>query len=362
MGCICSSAEKEIPYLESTQKIDAELRRYKQQAALKIVFYLVGDKNSGKSTIFKQMRIIHGTGFSQEDCIHYKPLIYRSTIQSLITILSSMSKHGIAFADGSSVEDAKKFIAIIQNTSEDEITLELVPLITRLWRDRSVYQCFLRSRGREYNLDDSAEYFLNQLDQIASSQYVPTEQDILRIRERDTKFKEIEFTFKGLQVTIFGARPNGCLSKSFRQKFIRLIESVNAIIFCTDLSGYDLPLFEDEGTNCMIESLNLFKSICNSKWFVETLVILFLNKIDLFKEKIRHTPLNICFPEYQGPATFEDSAAYIQGKFENLNNQRDKRQVYTHLTCAINSNIIQFVFDAVTDVVIENNLKDAGFL
>jgi len=262
MGSICSSAETEIPSLESTQKIDAELRRYKHQAALKIVFYLVGDKNSVKSTNFKQMRIIHGTGFSQQDCIHYKPLIYRSTIQSLIVILSSMSKHDIAFADSSSVEDARKFIAITQNTSEDEITLELVPLITRLWRDRSVYQCFLRSRGGEYGIDDTAEYFLNQLDHIASPQYIPTEQDILRVRERNTKFKDIEFIFKGLQVRIFGARPNGRMSRPFRRKFFSLIESVNAIIFCTDLSGYYLTLFEDEGTNRMIESLILFSIIC----------------------------------------------------------------------------------------------------
>jgi len=360
MGCIYSSAEKES--IERSQKIDAELRRYAKEAAAEIVFYLVGGTNSGKSTIFKQMRIIHGTGFSPEDCIQYKPLIYRSTIQSLNVILSAMSKHGIAFADSSSVEDARKFIAITQNTSEDELTSELVPLITRLWRDRSVYQCFLRSRGREYRLDDTAEYFLNQLDQIASSQYVPTVQDILRIRERDTKFKEIEFTLKGLQVRIFGEHPNGHLSRPFRQKFYRLIESVNAIIFCTDLSGYDLPLWADEGANCMIESLKLFELICNNKCFVETSVILFLNKIDLFKEKIRHTPINICFPEYQGPATFEDSAAYIQEKFENLNKNNDKQMVYTHLTCAIDSNNVQFVFDTVTDVVINFHLKDAVLL
>jgi guanine nucleotide-binding protein G(i) subunit alpha len=50
----------------------------------------------------------------------------------------------------------------------------------------------------------------------------------------------------------------------------------------------------------MVESMKLFDSICNSKWFVETSIILFLNKKDLFEEKITKSPLTICFPEYTG--------------------------------------------------------------
>lgn len=65
-------------------------------------------------------------------------------------------------------------------------------------------------------------------------------------------------------------------------------------------AGYDLVLAEDEEMNRMIESLKLFDSICNSKWFVETSIILFLNKKDLFEEKIKRSPLTICFPEYTG--------------------------------------------------------------
>lgn len=59
-------------------------------------------------------------------------------------------------------------------------------------------------------------------------------------------------------------------------------------------------LAEDEEMNRMIESMKLFDSICNSKWFVETSIILFLNKKDLFEEKIKRSPLTICFPEYTG--------------------------------------------------------------
>ena len=88
--------------------------------------------------------------------------------------------------------------------------------------------------------------------------------------------------------------------RSERKKWIHCFEGVTSIIFCVALSGYDLVLAEDEEMNRMMESMKLFDSICNNKWFVETSIILFLNKKDLFEDKIRHSPLSICFPEYKG--------------------------------------------------------------
>ena len=52
--------------------------------------------------------------------------------------------------------------------------------------------------------------------------------------------------------------------------------------------------------NRMHESLKLFDSICNNKWFNDTSIILFLNKKDIFESKITKSPLSICFPEYSG--------------------------------------------------------------
>ena len=61
-----------------------------------------------------------------------------------------------------------------------------------------------------------------------------------------------------------------------------------------------------------------------------------------------------------GANNYDDCAAYIQMKFENLNKRKDQKEVYTHFTCATDTSNIQFVFDAVTDVIIRNNLKDCG--
>lgn len=150
--------------------------------------------------------------------------------------------------------------------------------------------------------------------------------------------------------------------RSERKKWIHCFEGVTAIIFCVALSGYDLVLAEDEEMNRMIESMKLFDSICNSKWFVDTSIILFLNKKDLFEDKILRSPLSICYPEYKGGNTFDECSSYIQMKFENLNKRKDQKQIYTHFTCATDTTNIQFVFDAVTDVIIKNNLSNCGLL
>ena len=94
------------------------------------------------------------------------------------------------------------------------------------------------------------------------------------------------------------------LQRSERKKWIHCFEDVTAIIFCVAMSEYDQVLHEDETTNRMHESLKLFDSICNNKWFTDTSIILFLNKKDLFEEKIKKSPLTICFPEYSGECTF----------------------------------------------------------
>ena len=54
----------------------------------------------------------------------------------------------------------------------------------------------------------------------------------------------------------------------------------------------------------MVESRALFKTICDSEWFVHSSVILFLNKKDLFEEKIMTSHLADYFPEYEGSCLF----------------------------------------------------------
>ena len=83
-----------------------------------------------------------------------------------------------------------------------------------------------------------------------------------------------------------------------RRKWIHSFEGVTAVIFVAALNHYSAVLFEDESKNAMIESIELFYEICNSKWFKKTEIILFLNKDDLFRELILNDiALGTCFHE-----------------------------------------------------------------
>ncbi|KAI8419970.1 hypothetical protein MSG28_008575 [Choristoneura fumiferana] len=202
---------------------------------------------------------------------------------------------------------------------------------------------------------NTSDNFLDDLDRLGARDYQPTEQDILRTRVKTTGIVEVHFSFKNLNFKLFDVGGQ----RSERKKWIHCFEDVTAIIFCVAMSEYDQVLHEDETTNRMQESLKLFDSICNNKWFTDTSIILFLNKKDLFEEKIRKSPLTICFPEYTGAQEYGEAAAYIQAQFEAKNKSTTK-EIYCHMTCATDTNNIQFVFDAVTDVIIANNLRGCG--
>lgn len=82
--------------------------------------------------------------------------------------------------------------------------------------------------------------------------------------------------------------------------------------------------------NRMHDSLKLFDSICNNKWFKDTSIILFLNKKDLFECKITKSPLSICFPDYSGTSTcmvfgscfFLNNGPHITQKESTLSNEK----------------------------------------
>ncbi|XP_074008195.1 guanine nucleotide-binding protein G(o) subunit alpha isoform X4 [Numenius arquata] len=351
MGCTLSAEERAA--LERSKAIEKNLKEDGISAAKDVKLLLLGAGESGKSTIVKQMKIIHEDGFSGEDVKQYKPVVYSNTIQSLAAIVRAMDTLGIEY-EGSSGSDAGRLLfSLITQCQRGTVPPELLSAMMRLWADSGIQECF--NRSREYQLNDSAQYYLDSLDRIGAADYQPTEQDILRTRVKTTGIVETHFTFKNLHFRLFDVGGQ----RSERKKWIHCFEDVTAIIFCVALSGYDQVLHEDETTNRMHESLKLFDSICNNKWFTDTSIILFLNKKDIFEEKIKKSPLTICFPEYTGPNSFTEAVAYIQAQYESKNKSPNK-EIYTHITCATDTNNIQFVFDAVTDVIIANNLRGCG--
>ncbi|KAG0272334.1 guanine nucleotide-binding protein subunit alpha, partial [Linnemannia gamsii] len=127
--------------------------------------------------------------------------------------------------------------------------------------------------------------------------------------------------------------------RSERRKWIHCFQDVTAVVFLVAISEYDQLLPEDETVNRIHEALALFDSICNSRWFVKTSIILFLNKIDRFREKLTISPLKKYFPDFNGGNDYEEASQYILQRFVNLN-LSDKKQIYAHFTCATDTSQI----------------------
>jgi len=134
------------------------------------------------------------------------------------------------------------------------------------------------------------------LDRLSDPKYVPTVDDILRVRTKTTGVHEVcfsvaEFNFR--MVDVGGQR-------SERRKWIHCFQGVTAVIFFVAMSEYNQYLIEDPTVNRMHESIALFEEIVNSRWFEKSSIILFLNKSDLFQEKIQRVDMKCLFPDYDG--------------------------------------------------------------
>jgi len=204
---------------------------------------------------------------------------------------------------------------------------------------------------------DNANYFLERIDVLESPEYIPTEQDILHSRIRTTGIVQLDFEIEGVMFKMFDVGGQ----RNERRKWIHCFENVDAVLFLVGLSEYDQQLFEDNRTNRMREALTLFDEICNSRFFTQTSMILFLNKSDLFRDKLQRVPLSKYFTEYKGKNEFEPAIEFMKLKFGELN-QNPSRPIFQHVTCATDTSNIRFVFESVRKIVIAQNLRASGLM
>lgn len=348
VGACCLSPEaKEARRIND--EIERQLRRDKRDSRREYKLLLLGTGESGKSTFIKQMRIIHGRGYSDEDKRGFTRLVYQNIFTAMQAMIQAMNALQIPYK----YEHNKANASIVNKVDVEKVTTLKKPYadaLKSLWSDPGIQECY--NRKREYQLSDSTKYYLNDLDRIAEAAYLPTQQDVLRVRVPTTGIIEYPFDLESVvfrMVDVGGQR-------SERRKWIHCFENVTSIMFLVALSEYDQVLIESANENRMEESLALFKTIIAYKWFKSASIILFLNKIDLLEEKIMHSHLVDYFPEYDGPQQdVEAGKDFILDMFVSLNPNK-KKIIYSHFTCATDTDNIRFVFCAVKDHILHTNL------
>ena len=166
--------------------------------------------------------------------------------------------------------------------------------------------------------------------------------------------------------------------RSERKKWIHVFDNVQVVLFLVAISGYDHVLIEDRNgvsadilytewngedlanvlQNQMHEALMLFESIANSKYFEKSAIILFLNKMDLFREKIQSgkAPIKDHFPDYYGDdRDVEAGQEFFAQKFRNLVRDPGK-EAYVHYTNATDTNLLDKTMKSVQDMIVQRNL------
>jgi GTPase SAR1 family protein len=311
---------------------------------------LLGTGESGKSTVFKQMKIIQDNGgFAKEELLDYGQIVKGNCVTQMKSILNAMVKKLNIPLKNKELEEVFKRVL----NSDGNWTDPLGQDVKLLWGDEGVKEAF-KFRDTHFQLDDGIDYFFDRIDILTQPGFMPSQEEVLRIRVRSTGIEEAEFKFKDIKfrmVDVGGQR-------SERRKWIHCFDSVNAIIFCVALSEYDQVLREDDTQNRMKESLLLFQEIVNSHWFRNTTFIIFFNKMDLFKQKIKEKPLTDCFPNYTGGPDWELATQFIKARFLEVRQQLQTQQVFTHFTCAIDTENIQLIFMDIKETILKKILNE----
>ena len=197
------------------------------------------------------------------------------------------------------------------------------------------------------------------MDKILDPSYTPNEQDVLQSRVQTTGIVETTFTSGNITYQLFDVGGQ----RSERRKWLHCFDDVKAVLFVAALSGYDMTLTEDGTTNRMEESLNLFQAICVNKFFDSSSIVLFLNKLDLFTEKVNNTNrhLRLFFPQYTGPDHDVSTAKeFIKAQFLACNTK--ERIIYPHFTTATDTNNMKVIFKVVFETIMEQQLEKLNLM
>ncbi|KAJ5080423.1 g protein alpha i subunit [Anaeramoeba ignava] len=282
--------------------VDQQLQKDLIQENQTIKIIVLGTGDSGKSTLLKQMRIVFQGGLPENDKKLYKDTIRANIIRDMVSLLKAAEDLEISLNE-SNKSLAKYFYSSVTPDSES-LNQELA------FQNRSKFQ-----------IPDQLIFINN-------------------------------YTWR--VVDVGGQR-------SERRKWIHHFDDVDVFIYIVAISEYDQQLFEDSAINRMHESMSLFNKTANSENFKEKNCILFFNKTDLFQKKLKTSPLSKFFPDFNFENDPQSGHEFFKQKFLSIGRNHN-RHIFTHFTCAIDTDSMKLVLEAVNVTIIENHLKKDGFI
>ena len=173
-----ASIEVSEEALEHARQLDVQLAKQKEIEKNKVKLLLLGAGESGKSTVFKQMKLIYGNKFSETERKQNIPTLHTNIMLAMKTLCDqAVNMHMV-----DKIEDKEAYEKIRMCNENDVIKEELGTAIGNLWRDPGLQAVW--KRRSEFQVVDSVQYYFNKIDEIKKPEYVPDDNDILYLRVR----------------------------------------------------------------------------------------------------------------------------------------------------------------------------------
>jgi guanine nucleotide-binding protein subunit alpha-12 len=364
VDCIQQKSQEELELSRRSRQIDRDLKREERLIRRQVKLLLLGAGESGKSTFLKQMRIIHNINYDVTAQLEFRKIIYQNIIRGMKVLVDAQTKLDIPLSDPTNRLHGDQLLLFDGTSTLSNANFpQFKKMLVSLWGDEGIQTAF--QRRNEYQLTDSVQYFLNNVERIAAPDYVPTLQDILYCRK--TTKGVIEFRMEIDRVPFLFVDVGG--QRTQRQKWFQCFESVTSILFMASTSEFDQVLLEDRKTNRLQEARTIFDTIINNSIFERIAVILFLNKVDILKEKVTRSNIGeyieefgdieaVCrlCKDFRGDWTdLEDVKKFVLFYFLSARRNSSK-PLYHHFTVAIDTNNIRIVFKDVKDSILKKNL------
>ncbi|XP_050976933.1 guanine nucleotide-binding protein subunit alpha-12 isoform X2 [Labeo rohita] len=284
-----------------SREIDAMLKRDRQ---IPVVILMAGFNKSGKTTFFKQMRLINGAEYNQREVLEFREAIYDNIMKGMRVLVEERNKLGIPLQNSANERHEMLCSSHDWCMKLEPCTFQpYVEAIDSLWKDSGIQEA--HRRRSNFKFYESVKYFCDNIHRIGQLNYLPL------------------FFF---------------------------------IIGCSD---YDQTDFED---NYLVGTLNTFECFCKNGFFRNCPFILFFNKMDLLAEKVQTADIQKHFPEFQGdPHRLEDVQEFLVQSFEKRK-WDDSRQIFYHMTTAVDTENFQKMFESVKDTIMGLILKNISLL
>ena len=228
------------------------------------------------------------------------------------------------------------------------LTRKITKAIESLWEDQVVKEAF--DNRADYQLCDSAEYFLNKFERVSSRNYLPNEKDICCVQSPTTQVNEKTYKINDAICTFVDV--GGQVHE--RMKWINCFEDATNVIFMVDISAFDQLSTVNNNLNQLQEALNLFQILVNTSLLEDVTITLFMNKHDIFCERIttksiRNDDKN-WFTDYEGGCNEQEAFDYIKNKFLSTC-QDESREIIVKRTRAIDTRGVEHTMDDLHDVL-----------